>query len=508
MPHMHETSESLVRDVERFKTALSHLLLSRAVETSNAKVGSFLYLLSKMVSELKVAESPAVDIIGVHGDTLYVGPMYSKLIESIMRKKPEDVAKLKAFLILHEALHRVFGHDVRIALAGDKMLYNIVADLYVNTVLEHQLGLGGFEGFVTLKNLADFIIEHFGTQLSREQVEAVKRLGSYEVENKLSVEQVYNTLAMLPKKVVDEVKSKYGAGRFYGKDLSHDQRSEAGARKVESAGASEQSGGKQASQESLEKDGSISVGGAARDGRELSKTLDRVSSELKELAQRIDSALGEYQALRRLHEGKSAGTVRGVAGYQEYRQLSSLLLQVHRLFMYDVGETFSEPKTTFERFDDEAYWLPAREVERRKAVLALIDASPSVPRKHLNLFLSCVVNSVHTFDLEYRLVLFGAGVLDEKVVTVENVDAEIRRVPRGGGTVWDKTVAERVRDAMRRGIRLIQVLSDFWIIVTDEASQAIAEFKNAGGKISCYSSSGSFLDFCDTMYELPTLPEK
>lgn len=508
--HTYETAKSVVEDVEKFKVALSHVLLKKAIEAEDSNTGAFLYLLSKILSELKVVESHAVEVMGVSGDTLCVGPLYSRLIESTMRKKPEDVVKLKTFLLLHEALHRVFGHDVRITMAGDKALYNILADLYVNTILEHQLGISGLEGFVTLRNLVDFITTHFGTQLSEEQVSAVRLLASYEVENKLSVEQVYNVLVLLPKNVVESVKSKFGAGKFYGKDLMADK--EDATEKGEPAGAGERSEGEGGS---LEEPRKIKISEAAENGKMLAETLDHVSGELKKAIQRIERAIGEYQALKRLYEGiiqkgdgSAAGTGKGIARYQEYKQMYSLLLPVHHLFMLDVGETLSEPKTTFERFDDEAYWLPAREVERRRAVLALVDASPSVPDEHLNLFLSCIVNTVHTFDLEYRLAVFGTGVLDEKVVTTENINAEITRVPRGQGTVWDETVARCIRDAVMRGIRLIQVLSDFWINVTDEARQAIMEFKSSGGKISCYSSSGDFLYFCDNTYTLPVLPKQ
>lgn len=453
-------AERAVEEVEKYRRGLSQLLLIKSLEVGGSR-GQLLYLLSRVISGFTVVHSGETTIMGVSGDVLVVGPLYEKFIESVRRKRPGDVGKVISFLLLHEALHRLLGHDVRIKLAGDRELYNIVSDLYVNTVIERVFNLK-FEGVVTLDTLADFVVHHFRASLTPEQIRAVRELGVYEVENRISVEQAYNVLSMLPREVVESIKKKFGSGNFYGKDI-------------------------------------LAGGGH---GGSLEKALDDAADSLEEIVERINTAIGEYQAF-----GKNPGTERGIREMEEYRQISRLVARVHRLFLRDVGETLTDYTVTFERFSEEAYWLPDRVRERRRVVVGLVDSSPSVPTSHLRLFLSCVENAVRVFDVEYWLIIFGTGVLDNKVVTVDNIPDAVTVVPRGRGTVWDETVADKIREGALRGARLLQVLSDFMIVVEEDAKRALSEFKKMGGHVSCFSSSGEFLDFCDSRYPLPVIPE-
>lgn len=511
-----EVDDSVVEEVERFKSALANTLLKKSLETKDEKAGALLYTLSKVLSSMRVVKSSGVSIAAMDRDIIYIGPLYKKFLDNVRKKNPDGVRRAEAFILLHEAMHRMYGHDVRMKLASDKLLYNLVADLYVNTILSKYLRAWDIEGIVTLDNLSNFIIENYGVRLTSEQKRAIIDLGKYEVEDKVSVDQAYNTLMMLPRDIQEAVIKKFASGKFFGKDLSRGSDSSTGSSNSSSEGTDSNSSGKQQqagnssgsteSGASNVKQEQVDIGKASKAGDELSKQLEEIGNELRKIAREISQAEGEYKAMRKMH-GKNAGTGKGVMGHSEYKQLTSLTLHVHRLFMKDVGETLTEPKASFERFDEEAYWLPAREAERRKTVLALVDASPSVPIEHLNLFLSCIVNSAHAFDLEYRLVVFGTGKLKEATVSPDNIHGEIQRVPLGLGTVWDETIAESIRDSTARGVRLIQVLSDFWVDVRDEAYRAIAEFKNAGGRIACYSSSGDFLDICDFRYRLPVIPK-
>ncbi|MEM1606020.1 MAG: hypothetical protein QXW41_07255 [Fervidicoccaceae archaeon] len=253
----------------------------------------------------------------------------------------------------------------------------------------------------------------------------------------------------------------------------------------------------------------------ASQGKRILENLDKVREELEKRVSRVRRALGEHEAVRTFMDkrlrGEKERTALGVDPadrYGDYRAVRRYLIPVHTVFLMEVGESVSEKRVFFDRFDEEAYWLPAHERVRRPRVLALVDASDSIEEVHYKLFLSCVASATQVFDIEYRLVVFSSGVQLDETFTPETADWILSRMPRGGGTVWDQSVAEAIRESALQGVRLIQVLSDFAVIVTPVASEAVKEYKRNGGLVACYSTTGSFLDFCDFKHELPELPTR
>ena len=645
--------------VRRVKDVLAKLLLDKAFKETDKKKGEFYYLVSKKLSELEVEYAPIPDLImGTDGKKLYVGPLYEKL-EAKYMGKDREWKRLQVAIILHEVLHVLYAHPLRARLASDKELYNIVADLFVNNAVQEILGLEMPREFVTLGSFLDFIYEHFSKDLTDSQKQALNKLAELEVEGKLSVEQVYNTLLALGKDVVREIKKRYGRGKFFGHDLTDDggrqlappqkrgedtkeekqkgqqgkiqkgeeeeekddkgsikdygdinhpinqgtrekptkgrckgkgqkaggksnsprpraesgksggqgkkgetgektgdkpsqgrkgrEESKGGHGGQEKTGDNKKLGEKGGKGESEEKEnaeagrskedekgkdeekkkgkGSTGETGRRKELERIREIRGKIRDIRKELEKTLDDiyrAKGEYRAIRRERgyddirgrpnysdygpENRSWGTAPGVYGIEEFRQIARMILPLEILFLREVGDTLSDTRVTFTQFDEDAYWLPAIEEERRKRVLAFIDSSPSIGRLELLLFLSLVKETMEVYDIEYELSVFSVGEVDHKVINKDDFDPERFMVKRGGGTVFDKTIAERIREAIRKGIRLIQILSDFEIGIEDDVMQAFSEFKKYGGRVSCYSVTGLFQPFCDRKYELPKLP--
>ena len=258
-------------------------------------------------------------------------------------------------------------------------------------------------------------------------------------------------------------------------------------------------------EESGEEKGTVLVkpGELSEKGRNIERILREVRKGLGELLEHIRYAMGEYKAVKQAIEGERlAGHAPGVMGEAEYRRMRTLTVPLEVQFLREVGESVSEPKVTYTRHSDDAYWLPAEEEEERSRVLLLLDSSPSIMEKELMLFMNLVRKAMETYDIEYEVSVFSVGEVDHKVLNLDEFNEKEFRVKRGLGTVWDATIAERIRKAAEQGIKLIQVLSDFAIDIKPEVYEEIKRFKALGGKISCYSVTGKYLTICDFRHNI------
>ena len=480
---------SILEEVNSFKNVLSKIMLDKSLSIRDEKKGLFYYLVSRKLGDIKTEFLNMQNLIlSTDGKKLYVGPLYEKLKETYLKKgKEKEWNKLKVALILHEILHVLHGHAERAKLASDRELYNIVADLFVNTEIERKLNVKIPNTFVTLDSFLEFILKKMGGILTPSQQDAIKQLGRLEVGGELSVEQVYNTLLNLGKEAVSKIKKQYGRGNFFGHDLS--------------------TGKKEKGEGGGEQENHASKGKGERD---TTRELREIRGHLSRIVDEFYRAKGEYEAIKRewmkTRGAKGAGETRGVIGEAEYTQIQTLTIPIDILFLREVGDTVSDTKVTFSQYDDDAYWLPEITEEKRHKVLALLDASPSIGLQEVKLFMALVKKAMTVYDIEYGLSVFGAGELKYMRLDPENFSEKDFRIPLGAGTTWDKSIAERIRAAMKEGVRLIQVLSDFAILYHGEALKAIEEFKRMGGRIACYSTTGTFGDFCDTKVKIPEIP--
>ena len=237
------------------------------------------------------------------------------------------------------------------------------------------------------------------------------------------------------------------------------------------------------------------------DSKALEKLLDEIRKRLAERLADISRARGEYYAMRRKAEtytsaGTEPGTEPGIAGEVEMEEVRNLTRDLRRELVAEIGRVARDWTASFARFSDEAYWLPDEEEEPKPYVYVFVDVSPSIPEPVKKLFLGWVHEAAKKYKLEVTTVSFAVGVLDKK-----------RGVPKktveGLGTVWDKSVAETIMEAIRRDAELIIVLSDFEILYSRDAIEAIKKFKKSGGRISCWSISGDFGSYCTTRHKLP-----
>ena len=242
----------------------------------------------------------------------------------------------------------------------------------------------------------------------------------------------------------------------------------------------------------------IKPGELAEEGKKIEKTLKEIRRELEKILDEVRNTMGEYKAIKGFLEGeRTVGQTPGIVGEAEYRKMKILTIPIEIQFLREVGESISDSRITYTRHSDDAYWLPAEEDEVRDKVLLLLDSSPSIRHRELELFMNLVKKAIEIYDIEYDVTVFSVGEVERKTLHVDNIDEETFKIKRGAGTVWDASIAKRIREASDQGIRLIQILSDFHIIVHPVVLDEFRRFKAIGGRVSCYSVTGIFLPICD-----------
>lgn len=523
-------AKQVTEELALLKEAMSHVLREKAVEMGGNS-GAFYYLVGSLLSNMTVKYIPDPRLVlATDGKHLFVGPAYAALKKKYEARDPKAWSRLRYALVLHEVVHVLYGHPHRIKLVDDPELYNIVADLLVNTVVERRLNVGIPPDFVTMESFPKFIEEKTGIKLTKEKADAIRNTADLFLRGEITTEDAYRIFASLEPEVISAVKNQFRGGYFFGHDLADEsgqrfappvtgkeevtkQAPKKGIGKTpeETGGekggekAREKSEGQAGSKEGKEKEQEVELrpGELAEEGKEVEEMLREVRKHLGELLEQIRYAVGGYRAAtKEFGRGRAAGDTPGIIGEAEYRRMRTLILPLETQYLREVGESIDEPEVTYVRHSDDAYWLPAEEEEEKPRVLLLLDSSPSISEKELALFMNLVKRSLEVYDIEYEVLVFSVGEVDHKVLTLENFDEKRFKVKRGSGTVWDESVAKRIREATERGVRLIQVLSDFYIYIVPPVLEELKRFKALSGRVSCFSVTRKFLDFCDFKHDI------
>jgi len=551
--HGGEARDRLVDEAEKEKAALVHLLMDRALSTSDKRMGTFYYVVAAHLRRLPVEYGGPHTVIATDGERIYVGDLYP-----LVKKKYGT--RIVPFMWLHEVMHVLHAHPARMRVVDDPKLYNIVADLYVNELLSNRVGPIPSE-FVTLSSFIKFILDEVGSELDPESVKALKVLAVQVTREEVTVEQAYAVIARIPK-ARQAILDSFGSSRFFGSDLplpdapvggggedggggrdrprpavaepveedegvirdpgpaggagvpvpaQEDRTGEAGPGSGESgeSGRGKQSArGEDGAAGGEGQDGSRERGSGVGRGGDV-EWLRRVLEEARRAVERVLSetrrAIGEYKGIRRhlrpedVEGGAPPGVGEGVYGAAEYEELQRLRIRLERLLLREVGRVVRGYEVNFARFDRDAYWLPEDREQYASKIKVFLDTSSSIPLASVKLFMHWVNEAVRKYGIEADVIVFADGVIGK-----EEVDRRLEGVPLGGGTVWDETVAKEILEAAKEETPLAIVLSDFEIAVTREAEKAIEAFKRRGGKISCWSISG-FAEWCDYKHRLPDL---
>jgi len=460
-----EEYRDVVSEAKRDKEAIVATLFRKSFDPAYAYSGrgEMLYTLAAILNKMRVAPGNA-PILGVaeDGKTIHVGPKYRAF-----KKKYGPRVTMLAWM--HEAMHVLYLHNVRMKFADDKTLYNILADLYVNEELRRIFGDLPSE-LVTLSTVLSFLEESLGTRLSEEERRLLNELAAKVVSREATVDQVYEVISRI-KEASDMVKRMFANSMFYGRDVAP------------------QGGGG----EGGEAGGDGGVHGLERRIREL---VERSREMLRE----VSGLRGAYRALA---YGRGAGAADGpreAVSTLVVNELRTLSVNLEQELMAEIGSAAREYAATFSRFSEDAYWLPAEEPEPRPRVYVLLDSSPSVGMEFKRLFLHWVHSAARKYRLEMTTVVFAVGVLG-----VYNGPPD--EIPEGSGTTWDYTVAETLRRAAREE-SIVVVLSDFAITVQPDALEALKEYKRRGGKLSCWTIGegfGPLASYCDFKHRVPAL---
>jgi len=510
------------QEVKSVKETLSYVLREKALSPNiDSDKSGFMYLVASILDKMEVKSINIDIILGTTGDTLYVGTLFKKFKEKFT---PEQWRKLLIAMIVHEALHVMYGHEKRMMLVDDPKLYNIVADLLVNTVIERKLGIKLPNELVTLESLPDFIKERTGKDIDEK---LVLDIADKYISGKLSTEDVYRIFE--DPALRNTLTESFSKSRFLGNDMTFNkQQSQTPKDKEEAQEKTEQQKpqqntktqhskepGTSISQEALgeqteqnkdqqvEQTREIKIKEASELGEEIEKKLEQIQKELEELKETLRKIIGQYEALKSQYlKNRGIGTLEGIYGEQEYRKIRQLTIKLKEKFLNEIGESISDYETTFIRYSDDAYWLPDEEEIHTPRVLLLIDSSPSIKEKELNLFMHFVVSAINTFNIEYMVSVFSVDEIQYLELSKDNLNESRLKLYRGGGTVWGNKIAERIRTARLNDVKLIQILSDFEVAISKNVIREIEKFKSTGGKISCYSVTGKYMEFCDYKYML------
>jgi len=512
---------SIERRVLRMKAGLEYVLHRLAFKVEDDRCGMLYYLLASTLADLEVKYKPEPGLVAeTDGKTIFVGPLFEKVWE----KYGDRVATA---ILLHEALHCIYAHPARIKLASDPELYNIVADLFVNSVLRKRFKIPLPGSFVTLESFVAHVQSVLGDRLTNEQRMALDKLARMIVDERVSVDKAYKVLLSIPP-ATKYAKEFFCRRAFMGKDLGStggegvtgggqvpatSGRRDAGKRPAgphQGQGRAGHGAGDNTVWESLDD--------VVREGEEILRKLREAREAIERVLEKAYTALGEYQAIKyggapyRRAEvlGAPPGDLPGVFGYAEYEDMDVLTIKLEEEFLRDVGTVLGKRRITFAQYDGKVYWLPARLPYPAKGMMVLLDTSGSIPRKTAKMFTALVVKAVRAYNVVADTVVYAVGALAEIEITptvARSVSLRRRlRIPLGGGTIWEKSIADRIRNAMRRGIRLLVVLSDFKIRVEPEVERELQWFKKAGGRVSCWSVTSAFLDICDFRHKLPHSP--
>jgi len=513
-----EAIPSFLREAIEDKETLAHVFSKKAFETKDAKLASFYYLVATFLRDKDV--KPFGSLMATDGENFYVGPAYV-----VAKQKYEK--KIVPFLWLHEVMHIIHAHPERMKLVPDKELYNIVADLYINTLLENRVGKIPND-FVIFTSFIDFIVAERGKDLTPEEKRVLEEVAKLVFKEKITVEEAYAVIEQIPS-AKEELKKRFEKSAFFGNDMRNKNEStEEGERGEGEKGGSKDKEQKPKEKGEDEKDGGgegneqktgEKISGSIRNGSnlgeknenksrkennnsnadELEQTLKELKEKLDEIAEKTKKAMGEFNALRRINN-TPPGTEEGVFGRAEYEEMQNLRVEVEKELLEEIGREVKEHEVNYSRFSKDAYWLPEDKEIFRNKIVVFLDTSGSVPEPIANLFMNWVNKAVKKYGIEADVVVFGVGVL-EKQKDISS-SRKLKNVALGGGTVWDKSVAEEIIKAKKSDVPLIVVLSDMQISLSDEALEAISLYKKHGGKVVCWTTFSS-MDFCDKTHRFP-----
>lgn len=468
----------VARDAGVVRDATVSVLRRRSLRLAeeNPRLAHLLFLLADVLKKAKLRFSAEAHVAATDGSAIYVGPAFATLD-----------ATFKASVLMHEALHIVLGHPARSSLADDPALYNIIADLLVNTVLEAKLKARLPEGAVTLRTFADYVEARAGRRVSDAERAVIASVAEKYLAGEITTDDAYSILRRL--EAFRDVAGVFGDDLLMGRDLSPGASGGAGSERPGTGGV-----GAESAEGGAGEGAEADVATLAEEGAALAEKLREARARLEDVLAEINRTLGSFQAM--VGAGTEDATLEA-----EIERMRIVASSLEAAFASEVAEATGKFEHTFARFDEEAYWLPAEE-ERGSRVLALVDASGSVPLDHLKLFVNLVLETVEARGVTYAMSVFSNDEVAFYEVSENSRRARIKTA-YGGGTVLGPKVAERIRSEVARGTRLVQIISDFDVIVTREAEQALREFASRGGVVACYSSTGRFHELCARRHTIP-----
>jgi len=392
-----EGERRFLEEAVRDKEALAHVLTRRALEAGDGRLASFYYLAASFLRDGEVR--PFGRLMATDGKNFYVGPAY-------LLAKQKYGERVVPFLWLHEVLHIVHAHPRRMRLVPDRRLYNIVADLYVNTLLERRLGrIPG--DFVTLPSFVKFVVSERGRELTPEERRALEDLARLVAEEKVTVEEAYAVIEKIPA-ARSALEERFKGSLFFGSDMGGEEElagggggqeagqgkgagAGGGAGKAGEAGAGGEKGGEGGGEEARgagagsttssdtgSGTGTSGEGGGAGGVEELERELRSLREHLDEVMEKARMAIGEFKALRGA-VGGPPGTAEGVFARAEYEEIQRLRVELEEALLAEVGRVVREHEVDFSRFSREAYWLPEDRELFRSRIVVFLDTSGSIP---------------------------------------------------------------------------------------------------------------------------------
>jgi predicted metal-dependent peptidase len=551
-----EAMPDFIREAIEDRDALAHILSKKALETRDEKKGAFYYLMASFLRNGEIR--PFNKLLATDGKNFYVGPLYP-----LAKKKYGE--KIVPFLWMHEVMHIIHAHPSRMRIVPDPELYNIVADLYINNLLENRLEKIP-DDFVTLSSFLKFIVDERGAELTKEEKKALLKLADLVVKEKITVEEAYAVIEKI-EVAKREFKEKFRKSSFFGKDMGDEKQFVAGGCPGGKTGTSEEGAGKRAG--GIGKREASKGTKPSKGARKNADTQGAGGEESRKMDESKGGA-GAQEEEKRKKQGEGGGSTEPSEkkGKEEEKERGGEGESTEKTDKYEperFGEELKKLRREINRLFDEV----KRTIGEFNALRRVVGAPPGSEEgvfgraeyRELNKlrvelekeFLDEIGKEVAEYEANYsrfsddaywlpedreirksKILVFldTSGSIPEpimnlfmnwvnKAVKKYNIEADVvvfavgvlekkkasttrklKNVAMGGGTRWDRSVAREIIRAKREEVPLMVVLSDFDIDVTREAWEAIRIFKKNGGKISCWSVDTS-LPFCDKLHRFP-----
>jgi len=470
MQELSSTRRNLEKDeLEELVSTYRLFLEKRYLETKNIFFLVLRTFLDK--SKITIENLPRYALMSTSNNMIIVNKIYYSKIKS---NKP-----LFFILITHELLHQILLHDKKIHVVENPILYNIVADAYVNELIKRKLKLKIPKTLITYSNIIDALYKLGirSVDIRKVEEEVIRTI------EEISVDTAYNTLLSILKKNPEKAEKflrNFSKGLFNGKDLQV------------------QTGEKTCEKQSLKpKNINKFIKELRRAAEQVIENINEAKGIAEALDNRLDNGDLDYREKMERMAGRGTG-YEEIFSLREIREIKVMIRKLEDIIDASVSKKLGEGKYSFESYDSSVYWLPDRYAEQVEKIYVFLDTSGSLSSNEIKLLLGILKSIITKYDIhESKLALFSEDVYStEELRNVADVELKTDR----GGTFLGRK-AYKILMKARREMAPVIVMSDFGINYDYRVRNLLRDIKPI-----CINVTDRFPGYCGEKIRAPRIP--